>query len=92
MHTLRKFTLLAILVSACGASGAQTLDMQGTAPAASPDRPTRGMTQDNVQARYGNPESRIAPVGDPPIARWEYPGFIVYFEYDKVIHSVVKRR
>jgi hypothetical protein len=28
-------------------------------------------------------------VGKPPISRWEYPGFIVYFESDHVIHSVV---
>ena len=24
----------------------------------------------------------------PPIERWEYPSFTVYFEYQKVIHSV----
>jgi hypothetical protein len=49
------------------------------------------MTQDRVQATYGTPQSRQAAVGDPPISRWEYPKFVVYFEYDRVIHAVLKR-
>ena len=44
-----------------------------------------------VRVRFGDPEASHAPVGDPPITRWEYSGFIVYFEYDKVIHAVRKR-
>jgi hypothetical protein len=28
-------------------------------------------------------------VGDPPITRWVYDRFTVYFENDRVIHSVV---
>ena len=31
-------------------------------------------------------------VGNPPISRWEYPGFVVYFEHEHVIHSVVSAR
>ena len=54
-------------------------------------RPSRGMTQQRVQAKYGQPQSTRAPVGDPPISRWEYADFIVYFEHDKVIHAVTKR-
>jgi hypothetical protein len=30
-------------------------------------------------------------VGDPPISRWVYDHFTVYFEYDKVLHSVVNK-
>ncbi len=51
--------------------------------------PSRGMTMDEVVARFGAPASKIPPVGKPPIARWDYPGFVVYFESDHVIHSVV---
>ena len=32
-----------------------------------------------------------AAVGEPPITRWEYRNMIVYFEYDRVIHAVMKR-
>jgi hypothetical protein len=51
-------------------------------------RPSRGLTMEKVEAKYGAPARKVAPVGQPPIERWEYPGFTVYFEYRKVIHSV----
>jgi hypothetical protein len=55
------------------------------------ERPRNGTPMAQVEARYGAPERRYAPVGDPPIARWVYPDFTVYFEYELVIHSVVNR-
>ncbi|MFI4889967.1 MAG: hypothetical protein ACHQIL_05490 [Steroidobacterales bacterium] len=51
--------------------------------------PSRGMTMQQVVGKFGNPATKIPAVGKPPISRWEYPGFIVFFEYDHVIHSVV---
>jgi len=51
--------------------------------------PHRGMTKDQVASQFGAPISKVAPVGQPPISRWEYAGFIVYFEGDHVIHTVV---
>ena len=51
--------------------------------------PTRGMTMDQVAVKFGAPVSKTPPVGKPPISRWEYPGFVVYFEHEHVIHSVV---
>ncbi|HEY0749187.1 MAG TPA: hypothetical protein VGD63_20970 [Steroidobacteraceae bacterium] len=51
--------------------------------------PTRGMTMDQVTGKFGAPATKTPAVGQPPISRWEYPGFIVYFEHDHVIHSVV---
>jgi hypothetical protein len=50
--------------------------------------PTRGMTMDSVMERYGAPLGRVDAVGDPPITRWNYDGFTVYFEYKWVIHTV----
>ncbi|MCH2557089.1 MAG: outer membrane protein assembly factor BamE [Alcanivorax sp.] len=52
------------------------------------DGPTRGMSKAQVRQHYGEPESRRDPVGQPPISRWYYPGFTVYFENDTVLHSV----
>jgi len=59
-------------------------------PAASDpaDRPARGMTMEKVEAKFGAPANRVPAVGEPPISRWEYPGFVVYFEKDRVIHAV----
>lgn len=51
--------------------------------------PTRGMTMNQVSTKFGTPVTKIPAVGKPPISRWEYPGFTVYFETDRVIHSVV---
>ena len=51
-------------------------------------RPVRGTSMESVQATFGTPTNQQAAVGDPPIARWNYPGFAVYFEYDLVIHAV----
>ncbi len=91
MAKLRTITLLALVLGFVGLAGAQTLDMDGTQPAIESAGPTRGMTQASVESKFGTPTSRDAEVGEPPISRWEYPGFVVFFEYDRVIHSVKKR-
>jgi hypothetical protein len=52
-------------------------------------RPGRGMTMHAVEAKFGAPQDRHAAVGQPPISRWNYHGFTVYFENDRVIHAVV---
>ena len=51
--------------------------------------PGRGMTMNEVSTKFGTPTNKVPAVGRPPISRWEYPGFVVYFENDHVIHSVV---
>jgi hypothetical protein len=51
--------------------------------------PARGMTMNQVSTKFGAPANKVPAVGSPPISRWEYPGFVVYFENDHVIHSVV---
>jgi hypothetical protein len=56
--------------------------------AATLEVPIRGMTMDRVQSRFGAPVSVTGPVGNPPITRWDYPGFVVVFEHRHVIHSV----
>lgn len=54
-----------------------------------PDMPARGTTKEAVRSRLGEPEERVAPVGDPPISSWVYDEFTVYFEHDRVLHSVI---
>lgn len=55
------------------------------------ERPKSGMTMANVEKTYGMPAERHEAVGKPPITRWDYPTFSVYFENDRVIHAVAKR-
>ena len=47
---------------------------------------------DQVASKFGAPVTKVPAVGNPPISRWEYPGFVVYFEHEHVIHSVVPIR
>ena len=57
------------------------------------DVPKRGVTMDDVQKHFGAPVTRHPAVGGgsphrPPITRWDYNGFSVFFERDRVIDSV----
>ncbi len=52
--------------------------------------PRRGMSKAAVIKRFGAPLSRSPAVGKPPISSWKYPGYRVYFENDRVIHSVTE--
>ena len=91
MNMLRKLTIFALAFGFTGIAGADTLDMDGTDAANNAVGPSSGVTQESVEATYGSPNSKKAAVGDPPISSWEYDGFIVYFEYDRVVHAVKKR-
>lgn len=94
MNTVRALIVSSLAGGLLGVANADTLQMGGTDNAArfeSAGKPSRGMTQARVEASYGSPQSRQAAVGDPPITRWDYAEFAVFFEYDHVIHSVTKR-
>lgn len=91
--SLMKTFFAAACLAACGASQADTLvlDNIDSAQGAAQTGPARGMSMDSVEARFGTPINRMAAVGEPPITRWEYADFTVYFEYRFVIHAVRKR-
>ena len=91
MRTISCIFLLAAL-AAVGSARADTLIMQGLEQAqqTAAQRPTRGMTMDKVASKWGAPATKDAAVGKPPITRWEYPEFVVFFEYDHVIHAVAR--
>ncbi len=54
------------------------------------ETPRTGTSKADVRSRFGEPISTRGPVGDPPISTWEYEQFNVFFEYDHVVHAVVK--
>ena len=91
MNKLLKATFFALVLGTAGVAGADTLDMDGTTPQPVSVGPASGTTQASVEANYGSPKSKKAPVGDPPISSWEYDTFVVFFEFDRVIHTVKKR-
>jgi hypothetical protein len=90
-RTIAVLALAGVALAATSAVSARADQLQMAQPAASArDMPVRGMTMAKVQARFGAPSQKLAAVGQPPITRWEYDSYIVYFEYDHVIHSVPK--
>jgi len=87
MTIVRTLMLLALL--ATGPAWAETLAVPADNPAAAVERPKRGSTMSAVQSRFGEPANRHAAVGQPPITRWDYPQFAVFFENDRVLHAVI---
>ncbi len=94
-----KTRMLAALLAACGAAGtgaavAETVVVndQVQVRESQVDRPKRGSSMSEVEKHFGAPLTRHATVGgaphQPPITRWDYNGFSVFFEHDRVIHAV----
>lgn len=90
---LRKLLPGLSLIAVAAAADADTLLLDGVemAEATRTERPASGETKTRVEDRFGPPSERIVAVGEPPISRWEYPGFTVYFEFEHVIHAVPRR-
>ena len=73
-------------------ASADVLTMPESAPASTAvgtEVPSRGMTMDKVEEMFGTPREKVPAVGEPPISRWVYSGFTVYFEHQYVLHSVI---
>jgi hypothetical protein len=94
-----KFVLASASVVAAGllaaaAVHADTFDVRKNAERSHrADLPRRGMTMAQVEQRYGAPVDKLPTAGGdaprhPPINRWRYSGYTVYFERNRVIHSV----
>ncbi|MEW5009980.1 MAG: hypothetical protein RPR28_07010 [Cycloclasticus sp.] len=54
-------------------------------------RPVNGQSMAQVRTQCGEPDKTYAAVGKPPITRWNYDQFSVYFEHQLVIHSVLNK-
>ena len=84
------FLLLLSLGLACSGSAiGDSLLVESVQSGSTVARPAHGMVMEQVLQQYGEPQQRLGPVGEPPISHWVYGDFIVYFEHQHVIHSVV---
>lgn len=87
----RFYLFLALLVPLTG--GADTLQIPiGQQGVEQPALPARGTAQNAVLQRFGLPDEEHPAVGQPPISRWDYREFSVYFESGRVIDSVNHHR
>lgn len=53
--------------------------------------PVRGQSKRKIKTLFGEPNMQHEAKGIPPIERWDYDEFSVYFESNVVIHTVIKR-
>lgn len=58
--------------------------------------PKRGSSMSQVQALFGAPQQKYPAIGGgsrrtPPITRWAYAGFSVYFENNHVVDAVLNK-
>ncbi len=95
---MRLFCAVTLALLSAGISlnaAAEVLQVPGESPqtdkSQTMEMPIRGMQKDQVRAMFGQPQEILPPVGDPPITRWVYDGYTVYFEYSYVIQSVINR-
>ena len=93
-----KIALLSCCILALGfAAQADDIVVPAEAPAAAPapaSLPGKGQTMGEVVKRFGQPQIKHTPAGGdspkhPPITRWDYAGFSVFFEHQHVVDAVV---
>ena len=87
---------LVALLAFAGTAAAETLLVDRVQQEPAMAMPSRGMSMDQVQARFGAPASKLEPRGGqkhqwPTINRWSYPAFTVYFEKSKVVDAVANK-
>jgi hypothetical protein len=93
---LAAVVLAAGALSAPAAARAETLLIDRVEAEKRLPMPERGLSMNDIEARYGAPSERLEPRGGqhpqwPVIHRWVYPEFTVYFEKSKVIDVVVRK-
>lgn len=86
---------LTMALSVAGPAVADVLLIESIESAPAISTPVRGQTMDEVRASFGNPVTEHPTVStegglfQPPITRWEFENYSVYFENDVVIRSVI---
>lgn len=91
-----RFAITTLLLALAGQPAtADTLEMpekaaeQGGKALTAIEMPSRGMSMRQVESRFGTPKMKVPAVGEPPISRWVYDDYTVYFEHRYVLHSVL---
>lgn len=86
-----KIFLVALGLIWCTSGYADVMDMSVIMPEAE-RAPTRGMFMTEVEQVFGAPERKVPAVGEPPISRWFYSTYVVYFEGTRVLYAVQRQK
>tara|TARA_B100000745_G_scaffold50422_1_gene30127 strand:+ start:547 stop:843 length:297 start_codon:yes stop_codon:yes gene_type:complete len=82
------FLCVAMLSGFASAAQADEVKIPIAQQGTSIETPRTGISSAAVLQQFGQPEQQVSAIGEPPISRWVYPSFTVYFEYDHVITTV----
>ncbi|MBK6729162.1 MAG: hypothetical protein IPG63_18555 [Xanthomonadales bacterium] len=88
---MKRFLVALACALSVGAVQADTLLIDRSKRAEAAALPRRGALMSTVEAQFGAPNEKRDAVGVPPITRWVYPAFSVYFEHDHVVHAVLNK-
>ena len=93
---MRKELLIIALgfTAVAGRAAADVLAVPEGPPTPEITLPAKGSTMTDVEKKFGAPRTKQPTVGGdapkhPPITRWDYDGFVVIFEKDRVVDAVV---
>ncbi|MGB5472010.1 MAG: hypothetical protein WBQ78_00865 [Gammaproteobacteria bacterium] len=99
MNRVRTLLLsLALPLTLAGPVTADVLLVDSIESAPAIQTPRAGLSMSGVRQTFGSPAVEQPTVSvnggpfQPPITRWDYDGFSVIFENDRVVHSVVHRQ
>ena len=82
-------SLLTLFLINSGPALADVLLVDSIQSAPQIQTPRNGLTMSQIRQQFGSPKTELPAVGEPPISRWEYDGYSVFFENDLALHSVV---
>lgn len=90
------FAVSVSLLSTAAFAEGDTLLIQRVQMEKSAQLPTRGSSMAQVESKFGAPAQKFAAIAgpgprrnNPPITRWQYANFNVYFEYNHVVDAVM---
>jgi hypothetical protein len=87
---MTRIVLITLLTLLTGSVTADVLILDEVRQASRMNLPTNGQTMEQVEAKLGSPQKRHQAVGDPPITRWDYDRYSIYFEHDRVLSAVLR--
>lgn len=96
MKRMTVFLALSLGMVAAAPCPADTLLIERAQAASHANLPKRGASMKEVEAQFGVAPQKYPAVGGgskstPPITRWQYDNFNVYFENDHVVNAVLNK-
>ena len=86
---MTRIVFIGFLMLLAGSAQADVLVVDEVRQVERMELPKNGQKMQDIESRFGQPEQRHQAVGEPPITRWDYKEYSVYFEHELVLFSVL---